>query len=69
MLCGCGQQVLEVGDPPFLIDAETHPLGIWHPDGKRLTTRQVIDGVPGHRRHTYTSSLCAIGQFSLFGDA
>lgn len=69
MLCGCGQAIQEVGDPPFLIDAEPHPLGIWRTDGTRLDTIDVIRGERGHRRHAYTSTLCTTGQFTLFGGA
>lgn len=68
MLCGCGQRVLEVGDPPFLIDAEPHPLGIWRADGTKLTTADVLRGERAHLRHAYTSTLCVTGQLSMFGD-
>lgn len=67
MLCGCGQQVLQVGDPPFLIDAESHPLGIWRTDGTKLAIADVLRGERAHRRHATTSALCGTGQLGLFG--
>jgi hypothetical protein len=67
MMCGCGTEVLEVGDPAFLIEARPHPLGVWKPDGDRLTIREAADGVPGHHRHLPDARLCAAGQYALFG--
>jgi hypothetical protein len=51
MLCLCGRQVLQVGQPPITLDAEPHPLGVWTTDGRRLSLREVASAGSNHRAH------------------
>lgn len=51
MLCVCGKSVLQVGDPPFLVDELLHPLGIWTDEGCRLSVRDIAAAGTGHRAY------------------
>lgn len=68
MLCVCGQPVLQVGRPSFLVDERPHPLGIWTRDGARLSTRQIASAGTGHR--AYRKHYCPVTEDTgpaLFG--
>lgn len=65
-LCGCGRSVIDAPEPAGLLDADPHPLGIWRPDGTRLTGRDVVLGEHGHQRHPTADRTCRTPQLDLF---